>query len=124
MYKYLESAWQKYLMGELSLNDTEQIKLYKDYMEEDNLDYTRQRITKILEGHEESNQDSEENDEINFENEGPNDEYDKWAALDRDELAKIVFSDSRVKTEAINSNPGSDNEYDVDFKINNLSVTS
>lgn len=112
MYRYLEKAWQKYLTGDLPSCDNEYVKLYNDYMEEDNLDYARQRITKQLENVIDENED--ENDEFISENYAVKDKYEEWTGLNREELDKIIFSDSRLKTEVPNSNPCSDEEDDVD----------
>lgn len=124
MYEYLEKAWQKYLIGELPSCDNEHIKLYNDYMEEDNLDYTRQKITKKLEGvMDEDNQNEEENNECVLDNDVVKDKYHEWATtLNREELAKLIFSDNRVKTEIPNSNPCSEEEDDVDFKMDRLDI--
>lgn len=123
IYQYLEKAWQKYLTGDLPSCDNEHSKLYSDYMEEDNLDYTRQKITKILE---ENNYDhksnEEENDEFVLENDVVRDDYEEWANLDREELAKIIFSDNRFKAESPNSNPCTDEDDDVDYKMENLDI--
>lgn len=122
MYEYLERAWKKYLDGDLSLCDNELIKLYSDYMEEESLDYTRQKITKKLEEGIEEVMNDEGNDEFSLESCTVKDKYEEWANLDRDELAKIVFSDHRIKTEAPNSNPCSDEEDDVDLKMDSLDI--
>lgn len=124
MYEYLERAWQKYLSGDLPSCGNEHIKLYSDYMEEDNLDYTRQQITKQLEGggSDEDNQNDNENDEFNMESDLIKDTYEEWAKLDRDELAKIIFSDNRTKADVSNSNPCSDEEDDIDFKLDGLDI--
>lgn len=126
MYGYLEKAWQKYLTGDLHPCDSEHLKLYSDYMEEDKLDYTRQLITKKLENVINKNsQHEDEHDEISLENDVVKDKYEQWATLDREELAKIIFSSTpHIKTEpeASNSNLCSDDEDDVDFKMENLDV--
>lgn len=124
MYEYLERAWQKYLIGDLQPCDDEHFKLYSEYAEEDNLDYTRQKITKELENDiDESSLNEDENDESFFIN-NIKDKYDHWATLDREELAKIIFSDTRIKTEpeVLNSNPCSDDEDYVGFKMDNLDI--
>lgn len=122
MYEYLERAWQKYLDGDLPLCDNEHIKLYSDYMEEENLDYTRQKITKQLEEViDEDTQYEKGNDETNLENDVVKDKYDEWALLNRDELDKIIFSDNRMKTVS-HFNPCSDEEDDLDFKLDNLDI--
>lgn len=125
MYEYLEKAWQKYLAGDLPSCDNEHIKLYSDYMEEDNLDYTRQQITKRLEKViDDNSQNDDGNDEFVLENDVVKDKYQEWATtLDREELAKIIFSDNRVKTEVPNSNPCSDEDDDVDFKMDSLDIS-
>ncbi|XP_050549146.1 general transcription factor 3C polypeptide 5 [Daktulosphaira vitifoliae] len=125
MYKYLENAWQKYLAGDISLSESEHTKLYNDYMEEDNLDNTRQKITKKLEeGLKQIGKDNEKlNDEFDTVVEDYKDKYDEWATLDRDELAKIIFADTRInKAEENNSNPCSEDEFD-DFKIDTLNLS-
>lgn len=122
MYEYLEKAWQKYLTGDLPSCDNEHIKLYSGYMEEEHLDYTRQKIAKKLENViDEKNDD--ENDEFNLENYTIKDNYEEWATLDREELAKLIFSDNRHKSDTPNSNPCSDEEDDiVDFKIESSDI--
>jgi len=120
MYDYLEKAWQKYLTGELPSCDSEYLKVYSDYMEEDNLDYARQRITKRLENAIDENED--DNDEFTLENDVVKDKYEEWTNLNREELDKIIFSDSRLKTEVPNSNPCSDEEDDIDFKMDSLDI--
>lgn len=119
MYEYLEKAWQKYLTGDLPSCGNEHLKLYSGYTEEDNLDYTRQKITKKLENVIDENED----DEFVMENDEVKEKYEDWATnLDREELAKIIFSDNRLKLEAPNSNPCSDEEDDVDFKMDSLDI--
>jgi len=120
MYEYLEKAWQKFMTGDLHVCDNEHLKLYSDYMEEDNLDYTRQQITKRLEN---LIDDDSQNDEFSLENDLIKDKYDQWAnTLDREELSKIIFSDNRIKPEVSHSNPCSDDEDDVDFKMDCLDI--
>lgn len=124
MYEYLEKAWQKYLTGDLPSCDNEHLKLYSDYMEEDNLDYTRQKITKQLENViDENDQNEDDNDEFVLENDEVKEQYQNWATnLDREELAKIIFSENRLKSGVPNSNPCSDEEDDVDFKMDSLDI--
>lgn len=122
MYQYLEKAWQKYLTGDLPSCDNEHLKVYSGYMEEDNLDYARQQITKQLENVlDENDQNEDDNDEFILENYAK-DKYEEWTNLNREELDKIIFSDSQIKTEVPNSNPCSDEEDDVDFKMDNLDI--
>lgn len=124
MYGYLERAWQKYLAGNLPSCGNEHIKLYSDYMEEDNLDYTRQQIMRRLE--EVIDEDSKNEDEYNecsSDIEVAKDEYEDWSTnLDREELAKIIFSENHIKTEVPNSNPCSDEEDDADLKMDSLEI--
>lgn len=123
MYEYLEKAWQKYLIGELPSCGNEHSKLYSDYMEEDNLDYTRQIITKQLEETiDEDNQNEDEHDELVLDNDVIRVQYQEWTTLDLEELAKLIFSDNRVKTELSNSNPCSDDDDDLDYKLDNLDI--
>lgn len=123
MYEYLEKAWQKYLIGELPSCGNEHSKLYSDYMEEDNLDYTRQIIMKQLEETiDEDNQNEDEHDELVLDNDVIRVKYQEWTTLDREELAKLIFSDNRVKTELSNSNPCSDDDDDLDYKLDNLDI--
>lgn len=122
MYEYLEKAWQKYLTGDLHSCEREELKLYSDYMEEDKLDYAKQLITKKLE----KNSQHEDENEVDMENDVVKDKYEQWAALDRKELAKIIFLDTphtRTEPEEVSiSNPCSDDEDYVDFKMENLDI--
>lgn len=124
MYEYLERAWQKYLAGNLPSCGNEHINLYSNYMEEDNLDYTRQQIMRRLEEViDEDKKNEDEYNECSSEIEVAKDEYLDWSTnLDREELAKIIFSDNHIKTEVINSNPCSDEEDDVDLKMDNMEI--
>lgn len=124
MYDYLEKAWQKYLTGDLPSCGNEHIKLYRDYMEEDHLDYTRQKITQKLEEEiDDINENQDENDECIVDSDVVIDKYEEWATtLNREELAKIIFSDNRNKADVPNSNPCSDEEDDVDFKMDSLDI--
>lgn len=121
MYEYLERAWKRYTSGELSFGDNEQSKLYNDYLEEDKLDSTRQKITRRIENLiQRVNRD--ENDISVLEHDTVKDKYEDWAVLDREELAKIIFTETHLKTEVSNSNPFTDDEDDVDFKIESLDM--
>ena len=93
-------------------------------MEEDNLDYTRQQIMRRLEEViDEDNQNEDEYNECSSEIEVPKDEYEDWCKnLNREELAKIIFSDNHIKTEVPNSNPCSDEEDDADLKLDSLEI--